>query len=50
MARQRMDEVHIFLEEDIHNVTLQEEATKLEMTMRRGEDNIANDTKVYSHL
>jgi hypothetical protein len=33
MAQQWLEEVHIFLEEDLHNVTLQEEAAKLEMVV-----------------
>lgn len=39
-ARQQLEEVNIFLEEDLHNVTLQEEATKLEMVVHRGKDYI----------
>lgn len=31
MARQRLEEFRTFLEEDLHNVSLQEEAAKLEM-------------------
>jgi hypothetical protein len=39
--------MHIFLEEDLHNVTLQEEATKLEMVVRIREDYIARGARVH---
>ena len=36
VARQQLEEVHIFIEEDMHNVALQEDAARLEMRVRRG--------------
>jgi hypothetical protein len=49
-ARGRLEEVHIFLEEDIHNVTLQEKAMKVEMDVCRGEDYIVRGAQVCSCL
>jgi len=50
VARQKLEEVCIFLEEDIQNVALQEEAAKLEMVVRKGEDYIARGARIRSRL
>ena len=49
-TRQNMKDVRIFLEEDIHNITLQEDTAKLELTIRRGEEYIARGARVFSQL
>lgn len=49
-ARLRIEEVRFFLEENLHNVTLQEETVKLEMVVHRGEDYIARGVQIHSHL
>jgi len=46
----RLEEIHIFLEEDLHNVTIQEEAAKLEFAVIIGEDYIAKGVCVCSCL
>ena len=37
----RLEEVRIFLDEDLHNVGVQEDATKLDMVVHKGEEYIA---------
>lgn len=49
-AHCRLEEVCIFLEEDLHNVTLQEEVAKLEMIVRKGEDYIARGAQIRARL
>lgn len=50
VARLRLKEVRIFLEEDLHNVVLQEDAAKLDLVVRKGEDYIARGARVRSRL
>jgi len=40
-ARQKLEEVCILLEEDLHNITLQEDATQFEMVVRNEENYIS---------
>lgn len=40
VAQLRLEEIHIFLDKDLHNVTLQEEVANLEIVVRRGENYI----------
>lgn len=49
-ARSRLEEVRIFLEENSYNVSLQEEAAKLEMAIRKAEDYIARGAKIRARL
>jgi len=46
----RLEEIHIFLEEDLHNVTIQEEAVKLEFAVIIGEDYIAKGQPKNKHF
>ena len=48
--RKRLEEVCIFIKEDIHNVTLQKKAMELKMAARRGEEYIASGARVCSHI
>lgn len=48
--RKHLEETRIFLEEDLHNSTLQEEATCLELVVRMEEDYIAREAKVHAKL
>jgi hypothetical protein len=50
MARQKLEQVHIFLEEDIHNVALQEEVAKLEMVVTKGEHYIVWGARIWSRI
>jgi hypothetical protein len=49
-VRFRLEEICIFLEEDLHNVTIQEEAVKLEFAVIIGEGYIAKGGHVCSCL
>jgi len=40
-TRLRLEEINIFLEEDLYNVILQEDTAKLETFVGKGEDYIA---------
>lgn len=46
MAWQRLEEVHIFLEEDLHNLTLQDKVAKLKMDVHLSEDYIARHAQI----
>jgi hypothetical protein len=46
----RTKEVLIFIEENLHNVTLQEEAMKLDMEVHKCEDYISKSTRIYTNL
>jgi hypothetical protein len=43
-----LEEVHTFLEEDLHNIVLQEDATWLELVVHREEEYIARGAWVCS--
>jgi hypothetical protein len=45
-----IDEICIFVEEDLHNVTLQEEVVKLDMVVPKGENYISSGAQVFSHI
>lgn len=49
-ARRKLEEVHIFLEEDLHNTVLQEDAARLELVVRREEESIARGARVRARL
>ena len=49
-ARSRLEEVRTFLKEDMFNVSLQEEAAGLEMSVRKAEDYIARGARIRARL
>jgi len=49
-ARNKLEEVCTFLEEDLFNVSLQEEVAKLEMSLRKVEDYIARGARIRARL
>jgi hypothetical protein len=49
-AQLRLEEVRILLEEDLHNVVLQEDVARLEMVVHQEDDYIAKGAQGYSHL
>jgi len=49
-ARQQLEEVQTLLEEDLHNITLQEDTSRLEMVVRKEEEYIARGARVCARL
>lgn len=49
-ARKQLEEVCVFLEDSLHNYVLQEEVALLESTIRREEEYITREARVYAKL